>query len=197
MRPLIQELRQALAEAPASRYLVILKSLTGLFLDGASTYSLDHVAVFDDIMSCLIEKIDREAVIELSCKLATVGNAPTRVIGRLSRDDDMAIAGPILERSDALSDETLVEIAATKSQYHLSAIAGRSYVSEPVTNALIDRGNANVKLNVTKNEGARLSDVGFVKLISQSRSDKDLATALAARKDLPPELLPFLNLRHA
>ena len=194
MRTLIQELQQELAKKPDWKHLAILKGVTDLFLNGATTYSQQHVAIFDDIISHLIEKIEHPAVIELSGKLATVGNAPAGVIGRLSRDDDIAVAGPILERSDVLTDETLVEIAKTKSQYHLSAIAGRTRISEAVTNALIERGNADVALNVTRNEGASLSDVGFVKLINRSRNDKNLAAALAVRKDLPSELRPFLNL---
>ena len=132
----------------------------------------------------------------MSGKLATVGNAPAGVIARLSRDNDMAVAGPILERSDVLTDESLVEIANTKSQHHLSAIACRTRISEAVTNALIDRGNASVTLNLARNEGASFSDVGFVKLINRSRSEQNLAAALAARKDLPPELRPFLDLVH-
>jgi len=194
MRPLIQELQQALAKTPDSKHLAILRGVTDLFLNGAATYSQQHIAIFDDVISHLIEKIERPAVIELSGKLATVGNAPAGVIARLSRDNDIAVAGPILERSDRLPDETLVEIANTKSQHHLSAIARRTRISEAVANALIDRGDANVILNVARNEGASLSDVGFVKLINRSRSDQNLAAALAVRKDLPTELRPFLDL---
>ena len=45
-----------------------------------------------------------------------IDRAPVNVIGRLSYDDDIDIAGPILEQSNVLTDDDLVEIASTKSQ---------------------------------------------------------------------------------
>jgi uncharacterized protein (DUF2336 family) len=130
----------------------------------------------------------------LSAKLAPVGKAPINVVARLSGYDDIAISGPALEKSDALTDDTLAEIAGTKSQMHLVAVAGRARISEIVTDALIDRGNSEVARRLAANRGARLSKLGFVKLIKRATGDKALAAAIASRTDMPPELGPFLRL---
>jgi hypothetical protein len=53
----------------------------------------ERVVIFDDVMSYLIEKIERDALIELSGSLAPIHNAPTKVVGRLSRHDDIVISG--------------------------------------------------------------------------------------------------------
>jgi hypothetical protein len=63
-----------------------------------------------------------------------------------------------------------------------------------VTDLLIDRGNADIAYKLVANPGARLSELGFVKLINQAKDDSTLAGMIAARADLPPELEPFLQL---
>lgn len=191
---LITELDAALGAIPDSRHLVILRRVTDLFLAGAGTYSDEQIAIFDDVISRLIANMDQAALVELSAQLAGVDQAPTNVVARLSGSDDIAVSGPALEKSDSLSDRTLLEIAGKKSQKHLAAIAGRLRISELVTDVLVDRGNSDVSRKVTANRGARISEIGFVKLINRAKSDKDLATAILHRDDLPAELLPFLKL---
>lgn len=191
---LITELDATLSNISDARHLVILRRVTDLFLVGAGNYSDAQVAVFDDVIGRLIEDIDQPALIELSAKLAPVGKAPINVVARLSGYDDIAISGPALEKSDALTDDTLAEIAGTKSQKHLVAIAGRARISEAVTDALIDNGNSEVARKVAANRGARLSKLGFVKLIKRAKDDKALAVAIASRSDMPSELGPFLKL---
>ena len=190
----ITELDAALGNIPGSRHLVILRRVTDLFLAGAGTYSDEQLAIFDDVISRLIENMDQATLIELSAQLATVDQAPANVVARLSDSDDIAVSGPALEKSHSLSDRTLVDIAGKKRQKHLAAIAGRMRISELVTDVLVDRGNADVSRKVTANLGARISEVGFVKLINRAKSDRDLATAISNRSDLPEELIPFLKL---
>lgn len=191
---LIAEIDTRLSKASSTQHSAKLRRLIDLFLAGAETYSREHVAVFDDVISHLTAKSDRAALAEVSAKLALIGNAPTRLVGRLARHDDIAISGPLLSTSSVLTDEILVEIAGTKSQRHLMAIAGRAQIGESVTDVLVDRGNADVARKVIDNKDALLSELGFVKLINRAKGDRALAVAIEGRKDLPPELQPFLKL---
>lgn len=190
--PLFAELEATLTNGQGSQRFTILRKITDLFLAGADSYTDDHVAVFDELMSRLIDRIERQALIELSDKLASVGRAPVNVIGRLSHDDDIDVAGPVLERSNVLTDDVLVEIAKTKSQAHLSAIAGRARINEPITDVLIDRGNAEVAHKVTANAGARFSRLGLTAAVARAEQDESLAIALVDRMNLPADLLEQL-----
>src|ERR1019366_5227013 len=117
-----------------------------------------------EVIGRLIEKTAHPALIKLSANLAAVGKAPVNVVVSLASEDDIAVSGPVLENSSALSDQALVEIAGKKSQKHLAAIAGRSQICESVTDILVDRGNSEVARKVTANHGSRFSELGFVKL---------------------------------
>lgn len=170
----------------------LLQQITDWFLQGASTLSEEHVAIFDDVMGRLIDRIEHDALVELSERLAPVDNAPAGVIGALSRNDDIAVSGPVLMHSPMLSDPDLVEIAQTKSQNHLSAIAGRKSISEMVTAVLFGRGDSDVARKVTENPGARISRHTYESVLKRARQDAALTMAVADRKDLPQELFEQL-----
>ena len=188
----LPELDAVMTHGSGSQRFTILRKITDLFLADVDSYSDDHVGIFDDVMSRLIEKIERQALVELSGRLAPADRAPINVIGRLSHDDDIEISGPILEKSKVLTDRDLVEIAETKSQAHLSAIAGRGQLNEPVTDVLINRGNSAVARKVTANDGARFSRFGLAKAVRRAEEDDSLADAIANRSDLPADLLDEL-----
>lgn len=191
---LIAEIDSNLSEASSARHSAALRRLTDLFLAGAQSYSGDHVAVFDDVIGHVAAKSDRAALIELSARLAPVGSPPMTVIGRLASDDDFEISSPLLCTSSALPDQVLVDVAKAKGQHHLAAIASRLSISTAVTDIIVERGSPEIIRKLVANSGALLSDVGFVRLINRAKEDKALATTIANRADLPPELQPFLSL---
>src|SRR5262245_44371204 len=130
---LIPELEDVIQNGSPERRIQTLQRITALFLDGASRFNEDHVRVFDDVFGRLIEEIETKARAELSNRLAPVENAPAKVVRTLAADDDIAVAGPMLEQSPRLAETDLVDIASTKSQAHLLAISGRTGIAEPVT----------------------------------------------------------------
>ena len=192
-RVLIAELDSTLQRVSSSQHLTMLRGVTDLFLGGAEAFTDEHVAVFDEVISRLLDKADRPAMAELSSRLAAVENAPANVVDRLARHEDIAIAGPVLQKLK-IKDQTLAEVAGTKSERHLAAIASRPRLSEAVTDVLVGRCSAETARKITENNDANLSEVGFVKLINRAKNDKALAAAIENRTDLPPELQPFLKL---
>jgi uncharacterized protein (DUF2336 family) len=194
-QPLINELDAVLSRAPAAWRGKILRRVTDLFLVDAECYTDDQVAVFDDVISHLIDKIDRRMLIELSNRLAPVQNAPVKVVGALARHADMLIAGPLLESSCVLTDADLVEIADKdrRDPTLLSAIVARPRLSEAVTDVLIRRGPAAIARKIIDNTDARISESSFARIVTSVENDKELATAIAKREDLPPELRPWLD----
>jgi uncharacterized protein (DUF2336 family) len=189
---LIDELESSLSHGSSAQRADVLRRVTDLFLHGQSAYSDEHVALFDDVMCHLVEQIERSAAIRLSLQLAPVENPPTRTLHRLAQSDDIAISGPLIEKSRILSDDFLVDLAKTKSQAHLSAIAGRVTIAEKVTDVLVERGDAAVTLKVTGNHGARFSRPAFMKVVDKAGSDQQLAEKFVTRKDIPPDVFQHL-----
>lgn len=192
---LLEELNNALVRGSAGQRSEILRKVTDLFLVGAEGYSAEQIGLFDDVIGHLTQKIERAALSELSDKLAPVDRAPVGVIGQLARHDDLSVSGPVLEKSNVLTDADLIDIAVNKSQQHMLAIAGRTQISEVVTDVLVDRGNTEVTQKVAGNHGARLSELGMTKVFARAEQDEKLAAAIAARRDVPPQMFDQLLLK--
>jgi uncharacterized protein (DUF2336 family) len=183
--PLLDELEHALASGTTERRLQMLWRVTDLFLAGASRYNDDQIGVFDDVMLRLAAAIEARARAKLASRLAIVAEAPPKVVKALAFDDDIAVAEPVLSRSDRLEDSDLVSNASTKSQQHLFAITQRPALSEAVTDVLVTRGNQAVVRSVAKNSGARFSDAGLRMLVRRANGDDVLAAHVGQRRDIP------------
>lgn len=184
----IDELEAALQSGTPGKRTEVLRKVTNLFASGGENFSARQISLFDDVMNHLIMRIESDALAELSARLASVTHAPPGVIRKLASDDSIEIAGPILEKSDRLADEDLVEIAQTKGQAHQLKIAGRSQLNEAITEVLIDQCDSEVANKVAANKGARFSNIGFSKLVMLADGDDRLTTTIARRSDIPPRL---------
>ncbi len=188
VRSLIDEIEASFRGGSAGSRANTLRRITDLFMAGADTYQEPQIGVFDDVLCQLINKIEKEAIVELSRTVAPVAKAPPALTRKLSRHDDIEISGPVLRQSPLLTDGDLIEIAQTKSQRHLEAIAGRRHVSEKVSDVLIDRGDTDVLTTVAGNFGARFSTNGYSSLLAKAEEHADIAMAVVIRSDLSPEM---------
>jgi uncharacterized protein (DUF2336 family) len=189
---LIPELERVLHQGSPEKCAEVLAGITSLFLDGATRFNDDHVALFDAIFARLIEDIETRARAELSERLAPIDNAPPKLVRRFAHDDDISVAAPMLEHSPRLDDDDLREIAGSMGQAHLLAISGRRGISETVTDVLVQRGNHEVVRTVVDNKGARLSEKGFSTLVERAADDGALAEKVGQRTDIPPRLFRTL-----
>jgi uncharacterized protein (DUF2336 family) len=191
---LLSDFDASLPQASDSWRSTALHRIIELFVSGADSYSGEQIALFGAVMERLIKKMDRERLIELSNALAAAGSAPAKVLANLARHADSAISGPVLERA-ALPDADLVDIADRDriDPAVLARIAARDELSETVTDVLLKRGNIAVHRTVLGNPKARVSEMGFARLVSAINGDKTLAAAIAARPEMPAELRPFVD----
>jgi len=192
---LLGELEAAIHNGSREKRADMLRRIADLFVDTAPRMTEEQTGVFDDVFEHLIEEIESKAMLELSDRMASIENAPERLIRRLANDDSIEISGPVLERSDRLDQGELLSIARTKSQAHLKAIAGRTELGEQVTDVLVERGDVTVARKVAANSGARFSEGSMRSLVDLASGDSDLAHAVARRRELPPAMFRSLLAR--
>jgi uncharacterized protein (DUF2336 family) len=194
---IIDEVEAAINIGSAEKRIDTIKRVTDLFLASAGSFNSEQIELFGDVLERLIKTIEirviadvsaRIALAELSVQLAPLTQAPPAVIRRLAANDEIAIAGPVLTESARLSADDLVEIAKTKGEQHLLAIAGRWWLKEVVTDALLAHRYPAVSRRLINNPGARVSAAGFAIMLAQAESDPELAVETGIRVDLPTEL---------
>lgn len=192
---LIAELEEAIQSGSKDKRVETLRRITDLFVNDADRFNDQQIDVFDDVLGHLIKRMERKALAELSQRLAPVSNAPVEVIRRLAHDEDVAVAAPILRQSSRLTDDDLIDVANTKKQGHLLAIASRSTVGSHVTDALLRRGDTDVFHKLAENTGAKFSEGGFATLVKRAERDEHLAERVGLRLDVPLALFRELLLR--
>ena len=186
---IIAELEEAVQSGSSQKRVDTLRQVTNLFLHDGARLSDDQVKVFDDVLCLLIARVESRARAELSARLAPIDYAPFEVIQYLARDNEIAVAGSVLTKSNRLRISDLVEIARTKGQDHLLAISGRSNLPEAVTDVIVDRGEHRVIRKLANNAGARFSDAGYSSIVARADADDDLTEILGLRIDLPLKFL--------
>lgn len=182
---LIDQLEGVLADNDLSKRAQVLRSVTDLFVHGSGTFTDQQIDLFDEVMGKLIEKIELAARVAFGSRMATVADAPGKVIRTLAFDDAIEVAAPVLAHSARLDDATLAENARTRSQGHLLAISGRSVLAEAVTDILVVRGNDQVVVGVAGNRGAKFSTAGMSTLVGRAQDNGDLALCVWSRPDIP------------
>jgi uncharacterized protein (DUF2336 family) len=192
---LIPELEDVIQNGSLEKRAQTVRRIANLFIDGAERFNDEHVGLFDDVLCRLVTEIETKARAEMSQHLAPMANAPAELMRRLAHDDDIAVAGPVITRSNRLDDSDLVDIASTKGQAHLFAISARAGIGEDVTDVLVRRGDPQVVRSVADNQSARLSEGGFSTLVRRSEGDEVLAEKVGQRPDIPPHLFRDLLLR--
>lgn len=160
------------------------RRIADLFLQDAAHLRPNHVALFDDILIDLVPHAELIARAELAERLSLVANAPRVLVGRLARENEILVAGPILRRSPVVDEEALIEIARVKGQGHLLAMSERTTLSPDLTDVIVQRGDREVVRRTAGNAGALFSESGYGELIKRASQDGVLTLKIGQREDL-------------
>jgi len=104
---LISDLETAISSGNPERCAEAIWQVTDLFITGAGQYSLEHAALFDDVIVRLAAEIEVKARAKLANRLAAVACAPPKVMKVLAFDDVAEVAGPVLTHSATTSRGTI------------------------------------------------------------------------------------------
>lgn len=161
-----------------------------LFRNMAQLYSYvsdrcddEQVAQYDEVLCQLAELVESEARVHVAKLLAPLDRAPGNVVVRLA-NDEIEVAQPLLEFSNVLSDDDLIEIIAKQSEEHRLAIAGRATVPERVGDAIVEHGQTASVVRLVRNNNAELGEQTLERLAERAAADAAIAADLRSRDDI-------------
>jgi uncharacterized protein (DUF2336 family) len=178
-------------ETSSERRRDLLREITNMLVRDPSVQTLANCSAFDEIAVAVIADLKSEARSEISQMVADT----TLPLGRTARQlalDDIAIARPVLERSAALTDKDLVDVASTQSQDHLMAVTRRSSIAEIVADALVTHGEDRVVVSLLGNSGAQIARDTYERVAVRAESNAILQAPLIRRQGVPLDLLNHL-----
>lgn len=165
----------------------VFSTIKDLFFDGEGTLNERERALMGEILRRLIHEVELSLRKDIAERLASNKDAPRALVAGLA-NDDIEVAYPILLNSDVLHDADLIEIIRHRTQAHQLAVAMRKSVSEDVSQALVDTGDASVITTFLENHDASISRATMEYLVAESKRVDSFQNPLVRRRDLPPDL---------
>jgi uncharacterized protein (DUF2336 family) len=192
---LLDDLQALAREKSREQRSKLLRRLTDLFFKAGGRHDDRVLDLFEDVICRVLAEVDMRARMELSDRMSMAPAAPHRVVRALA-DDEPPVAEPVLRHSSALTEADLMDIASRKGVEHLAVMSRRIYLSEAITDTLIERGNTEVHRALAGNDGAQITGDGYARLLTGARRDQVLQELMALRSNLPAtvrhELVPML-----
>jgi hypothetical protein len=165
----------------------VIEKITGQYRD--AKFSKEEVDLTEEIFRLLLKYAEIGVRKSIAENLMYVSKVPRDVLLTLARDVE-DVANPILEFSDLLTDDDLIDIIkstnATSSQV---AIARRNSVSELLSDALVSSNKGEVVENLLRNSGAEISASTFIKVADSYADKEEVVDALITRGSIPANLV--------
>lgn len=122
---------------------------------------------------------------QLAENLKSSPDIPHDIALTLAKDVE-SVSLPVLEFSDVLKDEDLVDLVSQGSAEKQAAVAKRENVSEVVSGAIIEHGDENAVATLVENETAQIAEKGFQRAVDRFGSSERIQKPMVKRKKLPP-----------
>lgn len=174
---------QALLKDPSAENRAVTAAKVAGQLSAAS-FSATELPMAQEILRVMARDAERRVREALAREARSAKDLPHDVAVLLAKDVE-SVAMPVLEFSEVLREEDLIEIASAADEMKQTAIARRDNVSEALADTLIDKGNQTVVETLVRNEGATISESGFEKAIERFGEDENIQDGLVHRQKLP------------
>ncbi len=148
-----------------------------------------QIELAEQIFRLLINQAEIEVRKALSENIMSNDAIPHDVVFTLAKDVE-EVSLPVLEFSEVLTDEDLIEIiTSTKRAASHIAIANRNSVSATVSSVLVNTNNEDVVDSLLQNEGANISDDSFEKIVSTFASDERIVESMITRGSISSKII--------
>lgn len=137
-----------------------------------------------DIFRIMVKDAEVRVREALSLNLKENPSLPHDVAISLARDVD-SVSLPVLQFSEVLSDEDLIEIVRSQDTAKQVAIAQRESVSQSVSSVLVDTENPDVVSSLVANVGAEISDGDLQRVVEDFSENEAIKDAMVFRPKLP------------
>ncbi|NJM30338.1 MAG: DUF2336 domain-containing protein [Rhizobiales bacterium] len=142
-------------------------------------------ALAADTLLRMIPRMPLRAIVSVVERIAMMSQPPELLVARLIRDPRFEVAGPLLERCNAISDQDIAAVIHEGDFAKQRMIARRRILSSPLADKLITYNDTSVLLTLVRNAGASISHEAYYRLAEHAAEHASLLAPLSTRQDLP------------
>lgn len=166
----------------------LLREVTDLFFQTSGSRNERESALFDDVLKLVAAEMQDSVLAELAEVFADANEAPVGLMRDLA-NHSFEVAAPVLRRSKALDENTLVQIVNYQGQQHIHAVAQRPDVTERLSDAIVKFGNDHALDALIRNDHAKISRASMETAVDRARKNAMLHEGFVQRRDMPLDLL--------
>lgn len=148
-------------------------------------------AMAEEIFRIMVKDAEVRVREALALNLKENPNVPHDVAMTLAKDVDQ-VALPLLQFSEILTDDDLVQIVRSQNPAKQKAIAGRPFVSAVVAEEIVERADKDAVVTLVANEGAELTETSLEKVIDKFGEDEEIHAPMVGRSTLPVTIVERL-----
>lgn len=163
----------------------IVKRLSDLLLLSRDMVPPQVHALTDQVLAGLVDQLDVKSRLALAERVSRSPELPQLLIRRLISDCE-AVAQPILESDQVLSDLDLSKLVMTGGLGHRLMIARRTGIGTMTTNLLVEREEDDVVKALLDNQFIKLDGTTLDLIADKFIGNSDLMARLAVRDELQP-----------
>jgi hypothetical protein len=182
--PALKQLAEMVNVPSSAGARVVIGAFSEKFAAMADRLGDGEIDMFDLVFLQLAQDGAHEDRVLLAERFAPIPKAPPQLILALAEDEALDVSGPILRQSVRLSEDSLVDLAARKSEAHLKAIAERRLVSPRVSESIVSRNLPDITVVLIDNPGARIAPDTQTKIIQSAFGHPGLFIAVDRHSEL-------------
>lgn len=187
------DIARLMGNEPIAGQMGVVAKLSAHFNDAHDqSFTEEQNALATDIIRLLLNKAEVQVRSMIASNLKSSDKIPPEIALKMARDV-AEVALPVIQYSKMLSDSDLMDIIKTADdQEKLLAIAGREVVSENIADALVETRIEKVVSTLVQNEGAKINDKTFDKILVNHAESAVVMESMLDRGSLPVALVEKL-----
>lgn len=144
-----------------------------------------ELSLAQDIFRVMLQDVELRVREALSDGLHQASHLAPDLAQGLANDESDSVALPVIRHSKALNDTDLIDIVRRQGDTRQIAVAERPVVSESVSDAVVEYGGEEAVVSLVSNQGARIAEDTYDKVIDKHGDNERVQEPLARRDELP------------
>lgn len=176
------DVKRLLADPSSDNRLQAAQKVSDGYSNGLLTDEERQIA--EDIFAVMVRDAEVRVREALASNLKDCPYLSHDIAQTLAADVD-SVSLPILQFSEVLTEDDLIEIVRSHGAAKQIAVAKRAVVPELVADALVESGDEKVVTTLVANKGAKLTEPSLQKAIDNFGDSENFSDTLAKRAKLP------------
>lgn len=188
-----EDIQRLMEDHSADAQMEVVGKLTSQYgAGGKESMTQGQTVIAEDIFKLLLSKAEVQVRSLIATNLRHSDKLPPTLAKQMAADVK-EVSLPIIESCTVLTDEDLLEIIRTADDTEkLLAVARRDTVSETVSDALVETKVEKVVSTLVENEGAKISEKTFDKIVENHADSHVVMESMIQRGTVPSAVVDKL-----